>query len=59
MIEVNNNIRINFIVVFFIIMLRQLLTESAGHFWQPKIFENVANPDFKISSTYKTLEIYL
>ena len=47
MIEVNNNIRIDFIVVSIIIMLRRLLAESAGHFWQPAESENVANPDFE------------
>ena len=25
-------------------MIRQLLADSAGHFWQPAEFENVANP---------------
>ena len=34
MIEVNNSIMIDFIVVAVIIMLRQSLSESAGHFWQ-------------------------
>ena len=29
------------------IMLRRSLAESAGHFWQPAEFENVANPDFE------------
>ena len=47
MIEVNNNIRIDFIVVAIIIMLRRSLAESAGHFWQPAEFKNVANPDFE------------
>ena len=28
-------------------MLRRSLDESAGHFWQPEKFENVANPDFE------------
>ena len=28
-------------------MLRQSLAESAGHFWQPEEFKNVANLDFK------------
>ena len=28
-------------------MLCQLLAESAGHFWQPAEFENVANPYFE------------
>ena len=46
MIEGNNNIRIYFIVVDIISMLRWSLAESAGHFWQPSEFENVANPDF-------------
>ena len=46
MIEVRNNIRIDFIVVAIIIMLCRSLTESAGHFWQPVKFENVENPDF-------------
>ena len=27
-------------------MLRRLLDESAGHFWWPEEFENVANPYF-------------
>ena len=29
------------------IMLRKSLAESAGHYWQPAEFENVANPDFE------------
>ena len=29
-------------------MLRQLLAESAGTFWWPAEFENVANPDSEI-----------
>ena len=29
------------------IMLRRLLAEGAGHFFQPAEFENVANPDFE------------
>ena len=28
-------------------MLRRLLAESDGHFWQPAEFEDVANPDFE------------
>ena len=28
-------------------MLHRSLAESAGHFWQPAKFENMANPDFK------------
>ena len=28
-------------------MLHWLLAESAGHFWQPAKFENMANLDFK------------
>ena len=28
-------------------MVRRSLAESAGHFWQPAEFENVANPDFE------------
>ena len=28
-------------------MLRQLLSESAGHFWWLAKFENVANPDLE------------
>ena len=28
-------------------MLRRSHSESAGHFWQPAEFENVANPDFE------------
>ena len=28
-------------------MLYRLLAESAGNFWQPEKFENVANPDFE------------
>ena len=28
-------------------MLRRSLAESAGHFWWPAEFENVANPDFE------------
>ena len=27
-------------------MIRRSLAESAGHFWQPEEFENVANPYF-------------
>ena len=27
-------------------MIYQSLGESAGHFWKPVEFENVANPDF-------------
>ena len=47
MIEFNNNIRIDFIVVSVIIMLRWSLSESAGHFWNPEELENAANPDFE------------
>ena len=47
MIEFNNNIRIGFIVVAIIIMIRQSLAESTGHFWQPEKFENVANIYFE------------
>ena len=47
MIEVNSNINIYFIVVVIIIMLRWSLAKSAGNFWQPAEFENVANPYFK------------
>ena len=46
MTEVKNTIRIDFIFVDIIIMLCWYLAESAGHFWQPEKFENVANPDF-------------
>ena len=28
-------------------MLRRFLDESAGRFWWPAEFENVANPDFE------------
>ena len=38
---------IDFIVVAITIMLRRSLAESAGHFWWPAEFENVANPDFE------------
>ena len=38
---------IDFIVVSITIMICRLLGESAGHFWQPAEFENVANPDFE------------
>ena len=47
MIEVNNKIRIDFIVVALIIMIFWSLAESVGHFWQPAVFENVANTDFE------------
>ena len=36
-----------FIVVAITIMLRRLLAESAGTFWGPAEFKNVANPDTK------------
>ena len=38
---------IDFIFFAIIIMLRWSLAESAGHFWWPAEFENVANPDFE------------
>ena len=44
-IEVNNNIRMDFIVGI-IIALRWSLAGSAGHLWYPAELENVANPDF-------------
>ena len=47
MIEVNNNIRIEFIVIAITIILRQLLAYNCGRFWQPAEFENVANRDFE------------
>ena len=37
----------DFIVVAATIMLRRLLAESAGHFWWPAEFEDVANPYFE------------
>ena len=37
----------DFIVVAATIMLRRLLAESAGHFWWPAEFEDVANSDFE------------
>ena len=46
-VEVSSNVKIDFIVVVITIMLRWLLAESAGHFWQPAEFENMANPDFE------------
>ena len=46
-VEVSSNVKIDFIIVSIIIMLRWLLAESAGHFWQPVEFENLSNPDFK------------
>ena len=46
MIEVNNNIIIDFIVVPVIIMLHWSLSESSGHFWKPSEFNNVENPYF-------------
>ena len=39
-------VKIDFIVVDIIIILRRLLAESDGHFWKPEEFENVANPYF-------------
>ena len=42
-IEVINNLNMDFAIN---IMLRQLLAESAGHFWWTAEFENVVNPDF-------------
>ena len=36
----------DFIVVAITIMLRRLLADSAGNFWRPEEFENVANLDF-------------
>ena len=47
MIEFNNNIRIEFIVLSIIIVLRRSLVESAGNFGWPAEFENVADPDFE------------
>ena len=38
---------IDFIVVAISIMLRRSLAESAGHFWWPAEFENVASPDYE------------
>ena len=45
-VEVSSNVKIYFIVVSITIMLHRLLVESAGNFWQPAEFKNVANPDF-------------
>ena len=35
-------------------MLRRSLAKSAGHFWQPAEFENMANPDFKNLKHFQT-----
>ena len=43
-IEVINNLNMDFAIN---VMLRQSLAESAGHFWWPSEFENVANPYFE------------
>ena len=40
------------------ITLRWFIAVSYGHFWLQEKFENVANPDFKISSTCKTWDIF-
>ena len=53
MIEVNNSIMIDFIVVAIIIMLRQSLSESAGHFWQA---ENSKMWQIQISKNLKHLQ---
>ena len=47
MIEVNNNIGMDFIAVAITIIIQWLLAQSSGHFWWPEEFENVANPDFE------------
>ena len=39
---------IYFIFIVITIMLRWSLAKSAGHFWQPEEFEDVANTDFII-----------
>ena len=38
---------IYFIAVAITIMICRSLGESAGHFWQPEEFENMANLDFE------------
>ena len=47
MVEVISYVKIDFIVVTITIMLRQSLADSAGHFWCPTEFKNVANPYFE------------
>ena len=47
-VEVSSNVMIDFIFVAITIMFCWSLAESAGHFWKPAEFENVANPDFEI-----------
>ena len=46
MLEVRSNSKIDFIVFAITMMLHRSLAESAGHFWWPAEFENVAKPDF-------------
>ena len=46
MIEVKNNIKIDFIVLAITTMLHCLLADNNGYFWQPAEFKNVANPYF-------------
>ena len=57
-IEVSINVRIDLIFVAITIILRWLLAKSAGHFWHPSDFENWQIQISKISSTWKTLDIY-
>ena len=46
-VEVISYVKIDFIFAAITTMIRRSLAESAGHFWQPAEFENVANPDFE------------
>ena len=42
-----SNVKIDFIVVNITVIPRRSLSDSAGPFWQPTEFENVANPYFE------------
>ena len=46
-VEVYSNFKTYLIVVTITIMIRWSHDESAGLFWWPAEFENVANPDFE------------
>ena len=46
-VEFCSNFNIDFITVSIAIIIRWLLSDSAGHFWWTLEFENVANPDFE------------
>ena len=57
-IEVNNNIKIDYIAVAAITTLRQLLADSAGHFWRPEKFEDLESPYFGNPKHLQNLGIF-